>query len=266
MPFKSEKQRRYLYARHPEIARRWSAEEKAVSKSQPSYGGGGTVGRRMTAEQLSEDVSKDLKQFGYGLRNIATDARRKGARFLDDTNAELKETFRPFTLRDERAPITGRQYRRSEMLRHRAAETVSVRPKAAGTLAAGTLAGTYSIGAHDGRVRERRKVTKRYRDYNPEHRRQRRIGAAEATLLGTGGTAAGFGGRGVYRDTKALRGLELRNIQGKTSGKLGQTAAGRGVVVLTRRNAGLLAGGGLALSGAAGVRRWAEGNRGRSYD
>lgn len=28
MPFKSEKQRRFLWARHPEIARRWSEEEK----------------------------------------------------------------------------------------------------------------------------------------------------------------------------------------------------------------------------------------------
>ena len=29
MPFQSEKQRRFLYAKHPEIAKRWSAEEKA---------------------------------------------------------------------------------------------------------------------------------------------------------------------------------------------------------------------------------------------
>ena len=28
MPFKSEKQRRFMYAKHPEIAKRWSAEEK----------------------------------------------------------------------------------------------------------------------------------------------------------------------------------------------------------------------------------------------
>lgn len=28
MPFKSEKQRRFMYARHPKIAKRWSAEEK----------------------------------------------------------------------------------------------------------------------------------------------------------------------------------------------------------------------------------------------
>lgn len=28
MPFKSEAQRRFMYARHPEIARRWTAESK----------------------------------------------------------------------------------------------------------------------------------------------------------------------------------------------------------------------------------------------
>lgn len=28
MPFKSEAQRRYLYAKHPEIAKRWSHEAK----------------------------------------------------------------------------------------------------------------------------------------------------------------------------------------------------------------------------------------------
>jgi len=34
MPFKSEKQRRYMWAKHPEIARRWT--EKYGSDIQPS--------------------------------------------------------------------------------------------------------------------------------------------------------------------------------------------------------------------------------------
>lgn len=54
MPFKSPRQRRYLYAKHPEIARRWSAEEKAVSKMDPRYGaGGGSHGSRII--EKSED-------------------------------------------------------------------------------------------------------------------------------------------------------------------------------------------------------------------
>jgi len=32
MPFKSEKQRKFLWARHPEIAKRWSAEAKKRRK------------------------------------------------------------------------------------------------------------------------------------------------------------------------------------------------------------------------------------------
>ena len=32
MPFKSERQRKYLHAKHPEIAKRWEAEEKRKKK------------------------------------------------------------------------------------------------------------------------------------------------------------------------------------------------------------------------------------------
>ena len=32
MPFKSEKQRRFMYAQHPDIAERWTKEAKAAKK------------------------------------------------------------------------------------------------------------------------------------------------------------------------------------------------------------------------------------------
>ena len=32
MPFRSQKQRRFMYARHPEIAKRWTKEAKAKGK------------------------------------------------------------------------------------------------------------------------------------------------------------------------------------------------------------------------------------------
>jgi hypothetical protein len=35
MPFKSEKQRQFLWARHPEIAKRWTKKYGAASKIQP---------------------------------------------------------------------------------------------------------------------------------------------------------------------------------------------------------------------------------------
>jgi hypothetical protein len=33
MPYKSEKQRKYMHAKHPEIAKRWDAEAKKKGKS-----------------------------------------------------------------------------------------------------------------------------------------------------------------------------------------------------------------------------------------
>jgi len=36
MPFKSEKQRRYMWAKHPEIAKRWEEEEKNRKKRKKS--------------------------------------------------------------------------------------------------------------------------------------------------------------------------------------------------------------------------------------
>ena len=38
MPFKSEKQRRYLHAKHPKIAKRWEAEYGAKPKKKKKSG------------------------------------------------------------------------------------------------------------------------------------------------------------------------------------------------------------------------------------
>ena len=32
MPFRSQRQRRFMYAQHPEIAKRWTKEQKAKGK------------------------------------------------------------------------------------------------------------------------------------------------------------------------------------------------------------------------------------------
>lgn len=39
MPFQSEEQKKYMYAKHPEIAKKWSAETKAEQKEdmKPGY-------------------------------------------------------------------------------------------------------------------------------------------------------------------------------------------------------------------------------------
>ena len=37
MPFKSEKQRKYLYAKHPEVAKKFASEEKTNQKKPPEH-------------------------------------------------------------------------------------------------------------------------------------------------------------------------------------------------------------------------------------
>jgi len=49
---------------------------------------------------------------------------------------------------------------------------------------------------------------KAQRYYDPEHRRQRRMGIQEAALLGAGGALMFRGGRGVKRSTQAARALK----------------------------------------------------------
>jgi hypothetical protein len=45
MPFRSEKQRRYMYAKHPEIAARWSQEYGSKVKKSASPSASGRKGR-----------------------------------------------------------------------------------------------------------------------------------------------------------------------------------------------------------------------------
>jgi hypothetical protein len=46
MPFKSDKQRKWMYANKPEMAKQWSQKEtaKQIRKSQKSKTGSGTIG------------------------------------------------------------------------------------------------------------------------------------------------------------------------------------------------------------------------------
>lgn len=124
----------------------------------------------------------------------------------------------------------------------------------------------YGSGGVTGRriVDDREAVEKRYRDYNPEHRRQRRIGMAEAAAVGGGGAALGFGVKGTAKDTKKLRALEIANPGRSGITTVGASHAGRGAIALSRRNGALVLGGGAALAGAGALRRWAESNRGRA--
>jgi hypothetical protein len=282
MPFKSAAQRRYLYAKHPQIARRWSAEEKAVNKSEPRYGtGGGGHGSRMT-----DDVSKSI---GSALRT---------------TGAELKSTFRPIHASAKTTP-GGAPRPRMQQYQNRAVETLKTRPRAAATIGGSSLVGSYGAGSfgkakakasgpqqrppknaaelEEWKVKarglsrqiraggRREDVGKRRREYEPEHRRQRRLGMYEAGLAGGGIGSAGYGAHLIRSDTKKLRESGIRtqtvNDQGKTVQgkdlKLGKTPVGRGTIKLSRRSGALVGGGLAALAGAGAVRHHAESSRGR---
>lgn len=54
MPYASEKQRRFMYAKHPEIAKRWDKEGKNYIKGKKKVKKGGTYSSeavRMAAER-----------------------------------------------------------------------------------------------------------------------------------------------------------------------------------------------------------------------
>lgn len=92
------------------------------------------------------------------------------------------------------------------------------------------------------------------RFFDPEHRRQRRLGAAQLAL-GAGGVAGlAFGVKGARKATKVL-----------DIGGLPRSKDLKGAVVMTRRQQAMLAGGTAGVGGAVGVNRYAESRRGRAW-
>ena len=68
MPFQSEKQRRYLHANHPEIAKRWERDYAGGGITRIGYDNGGfgawlkkKLTHRFTEESRDEDIAKWLK-------------------------------------------------------------------------------------------------------------------------------------------------------------------------------------------------------------
>jgi len=103
-----------------------------------------------------------------------------------------------------------------------------------------------------------------YRRYDPEGRRQRRLGMGESALALGGGYAGHKGFRGIQAETKALRASKLRTEVGKPDVTV-ERKIGRKAIAVSRRN-GLLFGGGAAAVGAAGaLHHYGNTNRGRTY-
>lgn len=76
MPFKSEAQRRLMWAKHPEIARRWTKEGKGhvAGKKPPMMGGtmanNKPVGSAGQPEKMAA-IGRRLKNMGKGKNDMA---------------------------------------------------------------------------------------------------------------------------------------------------------------------------------------------------
>jgi len=122
-------------------------------------------------------------------------------------------------------------------------------------------------GGHGRRISEAelQEVNKAARYYDPEHRRQRKLGMAEAGLAGGGLAATGVGGTRAFQDSRKLRERVVQSNPNPNAPKVKvkdlPSGAGKGALRLTKTNAALLLGGLGATTGAAVVRQKAEGRR-----
>lgn len=135
---------------------------------------------------------------------------------------------------------------------------------AGGAAAGAALAGSRPAQAQPIYVAPYSGMAKAYRQHDPEHQRQQRLGAAQAGLVLGGGYAGHRGVRGIQADTKKLRETNVRNGVGAKDTKLG-TLYGRRAIAVSRRNALLTGGGAAAIAAAGGVRHHANSNKGRTY-
>jgi hypothetical protein len=243
MPYKTDRQRRFVRAKASEgvpWARKFAADSeihKGALMTQTRYGNGGTLGRRIVDPPEPVD-----KAFGLpSLSALKTSAGKVG----------YKNTA----------------YAAGSMLK----------PKLTGGLGkltatpGRTLAtiGTAGVAANLMGRRSAHKEDMKYglaKYYDPENRRQRRLGAAEAGLGLSGGYVGFKGAKGVRETTRA--GRKLTGVVGRSADKDATATAnkvvrsGKGILV-RRKNVAQLGGGALLLGGAGLVRQHAEGKHGR---
>ena len=241
---------RAVHAKYPEIGK------------QLRYGQGqGTTGRRLVLDDVSKiDIDRALE--------LSHSLRRKG---------KMAESRRAFQV----GASAGRRIEGTQQ-RHLQARTL-------GDMEASERQGVGRAGRRRGVTWEdtNREIFARSdtgragypnpfgkRMYEPEERRQRRIGMAQAVLLGAGAAGVGFGARGIRASTKAAHALKeggaaAKTVEGKKLVSAHQEAASHAIphraIVARGRHLGYLGGGTVALGGAAGLRQYAESYRGRAY-
>ncbi|HEY5787495.1 MAG TPA: hypothetical protein VIT65_22245 [Microlunatus sp.] len=232
MPFKSDAQRRLVYAKANEgepWARKFIGDAHEESHSgkrgyQPSFGNGG----KGHGSRQKDDVKK--AEFSKGIGRGAAERLARSSYTMSPEEARHHVS-------------TGRW-----------------------AVLGGT---TGSVGLAASLGRKKKKVAKS-RFYDPEHRRQRRLGMGQAALAGAGATGLVLGGRGAVKSTKAVRDITTRvpgkSVKGVSNIKrYGDTESGKRILALRRRDAALLAGGTAGAGGALGLRSYAESRRGGAW-
>jgi hypothetical protein len=289
MPYDSDAQRRYMHARHPGIAERWDSEIREKRKVQPSFGNGGKGhGRR---QKDKEEVGKSyLPGMGYVPANkVPNHVLRRAAKVRanytppehyqsdrwDMNDRRLQAKRSRFESRFQQGLYPNPVRRRGKNIAGRRTTDELYRPKPG--MKSSEMRQRNRHGAdkpplgRDFHLTGNKNVGKS-RFYDPEHRRQRRLGMAEAALAGAGAAGLAVGGHGAVKSTKAVRALSTKVPKGGGDGLRagtfvthGKTKAGKGILALRRRDAAALAGGTAGVGGALGLRSYAESRRGTAW-
>lgn len=204
-------------------------------QERPRYNGAGGVGRRLVEADESTSVTKS-----------ASKLLRRGREFAGREAHELSYQI------PSRGDIRGKRTMASNQ----------VNTKRAAYAAAG-LSGLSLVDTGVISHRQRKQAVAKARHFDPEHRRQRRIGMGEAALLGAGGIIGFRGGRGAVKATQQAR--KVTWAAGKPGQKELEGALRHGVA-LRRRDLAQLGGGVAGVTGAGALRQHAETRRGRAYE
>ena len=117
-------------------------------------------------------------------------------------------------------------------------------------------------------------IGKDQRYYDPEHRRQRRMGASSTALLVAGGALGARGGRNIARQTVKTRAQATAGakvLESRVVGPVGladaqaRTKAAGSMVASRKRDLGLLGGAGAAAAGAGTINYQGNHERGKHW-
>lgn len=86
MPFKSEKQRRMMWAEHPDIAERWAHEHPDEDSGLPTYAHGRSTSPELKRRYSKKKVAEILTKVASRLANLRPKGRTALERFVASRN------------------------------------------------------------------------------------------------------------------------------------------------------------------------------------